>query len=107
MDAKEMARHFPELGTEAEIAASLEQIASAPKLDFYQKKITCMPMGFGHKVADQGHILIRSVSSENVLGPPAGVIELDSESCDTLIRALFIMRRQLKALAEYRANKKQ
>ncbi len=107
MDAKQMAAAFPELGTEDEIAATLQQIASLPKLDLYLKKITCMPSGYGHKGGDQGHILIRSISDNNMVGSPIGVMDLDPESCDALIRALLNMRKQFKALAEYRANKKQ
>ena len=107
MNAKQMAAAFPELGTEEEIAATLQQIASLPKLDLYLKKITCMPSGYGYKEGDQGHILIRSVSDGNVVGPPIGVLDLDAENCDALLRALLNMRKQFKALVEYKANKKQ
>lgn len=107
MDAKQMAERFPELGTEQEIAATLQQLVSIPKLDLYQKRIACMPSGFGHEATVQGHVLIRSVGDDNIVGPPIGTIELDPESCDTLLKALFNMRRQFKALAGYRTNKRQ
>lgn len=106
MDAKQMAERFPELGTEQEIAARLELIASIPKLNFYQKRITCSSCGFGHEVA-QGHILILSLSIDNVVQDPMAAIDLDAESCDTLLKALFSMRRQFKVLAKYRASKRQ
>jgi len=107
MDTKQMAKLSPALGTGAEIAAALERLASIPKLDFYQKKISCSPMGFGRKEGDHGHILIQSLSGDNVVEGPIGAIEVDAASCDTLIRALFSMRRQLRVLANYRAQQKQ
>jgi len=106
MDAKEMAKRFPELGNEQEIAATLERLASIPKLDFYRRRITCLQSGFGHGVA-QGHILIQSLSDDNVVQGPIAAIDLDAESCDMLLKALFNMRRQFKALAEYMKNKRQ
>jgi hypothetical protein len=107
MDAKRMAAVFPELGTEEEIAATLQHLASISTLNLYLKRIACIPSGYGYKEGDQGHILIRSVSDDNVVGPPIGAIDLDAESCDVLIRALLNLRKQFKVLAEYKANKKQ
>jgi len=107
MDAKQMAERFPELGTEQEIGATLQRLASIPKLNLYQQKIACTPSGFGREAADQGHILIQSVSDDNVVGPPIAAIDLDAESCDALLKALFNMRRQFKVLAEYKASKRQ
>lgn len=104
MDAKQMAELG--LGTEAEIAASLERLASIPKLNFYKKKIVATPSGFGHEVA-QGHILIQGLSEANVVDGPIAAIEIDAQSCDTLLKALFNMRRQFKALANYRATRQQ
>lgn len=107
MDAKQMAAAFPELGTEAEIAATLKHMASVPKLDLYGKRIVCMPGAIGYKEGDLGHILVRSVTADNVVGPAIGVLDLDAESCNTLLRTLLNMRKQLKVLAEYRESKKQ
>lgn len=107
MDAKQMAAQFPELGTEEEIAARLQLLASIPKLALDQKRISCMPSGYGHQSGDKGHILIQSIGDDNVVEGPIAAIDLNAENCDILLRALFNMRRQFKALAEYRASKKQ
>jgi len=107
MDAKQMATLFPDLGTEEEIAARLQLLASLPKLELDQKRIACSPSGYGHQSGDKGHILIHSVGDDNVLEGPIAAIDINAANCDTLLRALLSMRRQFKALAEYRTNKKQ
>lgn len=107
MDAKQIAAQFPELGTEEEIAAIMQRLASIPKLGLDQKRIHCSPSGYGYKSGDKGHVLIQSIGDDNMLEGPIASIDLNAENCDTLLRALFNMRRQFKALAEYRAGKKQ
>jgi hypothetical protein len=107
MDAKQMAVQFPELGTEEEIAATMQRLASIPKLNLDQKRIACTPSGYGRKEGDQGHVLIQSIGGDDVLEGPIAAIDINAENCDTLLRALFNMRRQFRALAEYRASKKQ
>lgn len=106
MDAKEMAARSPKPGTEQELAERLERLARIPRLDLYQKKFTATFSCFGGQ-ADQGHILILGLSEDNVVGPAIAAIELDRDSCDELLKTLFGMRRQFRAMAKFRSSTRQ
>lgn len=102
MDAKLMAKLAPELGTEEELAASLKLFESIPKIDLYTKRVVCLPSGFGLE-PHKGHILIESVSAENIVEGPIAALELDAESCKALLKSLLVMRKMFKMLEEHRA----
>ncbi|MDR3571987.1 MAG: hypothetical protein P4L81_07450 [Candidatus Pacebacteria bacterium] len=106
MDAKQMAEWSPQLGTEEEIAEIQRRLSSIPQLDLVSKTIVCFSSACGDKTGDKGRILIRSVSDNNVVGSPIAAINLDSESCDALLRNLVYLRLQFKALAKHRASKR-